>query len=429
MREFDAITKTQPAQEMTKPVPPWSIRFRNDQIERKSTMSRVPMRLGATVLAVTVLAGACSSSSKSSGAGADKSATPPASSAPAPASSTAASAPATSGSSQPASSPSGTPAPAVKNPKVAFMVSGTLGDLGFFDSAESGIKKAVTDLGITQKTVEGGANATATWLSDLQNLSNGNYDIVIAGSTQVADQLTQTAKQFPNQKYITFDQDLNLPNIASITYLQNDGAFLAGALAALVSEDTKDFPLSKGGKNVGIVGGQNIPVINDFIVGFKKGAQTVDPNIKVQVSYVGSFTDSQTGYNQAASMYAGGADVVFAAAGGAGLGVLKASHDKNKYSIGVDSNQNNLYPKNVLASDLKNVGQSLYSLLQKAEQGTLVYGQNYVFGISNGGVELAQNSALIPPAVAAKLKTYSQQVASGQVQVPCVNPYCQEASS
>ena len=108
--------------------------------------------------------------------------------------------------------------------------------------------------------------------------------------------------------------------------------------------------------------------------------------------------------------------------------MLKASADKGKYSIGVDSNQNGLYPKNVLASDLKNVGASVYALIQKAEAGTLVYGQNYVFGIQNGGVELAQNSALIPASVASKLSTYSQEVVSGQVQVPCVNPYCQAAS-
>jgi len=226
-----------------------------------------------------------------------------------------------------------------------------------------------------------------------------------------------------------FDQTVNLPNVASITYRQNDGAFLAGVLAALVTKDKTNFPMSSGSKNVGIVGGTNIPVINDFIVGFKKGVQIVDPTIKVQTSYVGSFTDAQTGYNQASSMYAGGADVVFAAAGGSGLGVLKASQAKNKYSIGVDSNQNKLYPKNVLASDLKNVGNSVFDLIKKDQDGSLQFGHTYVYGIQNAGVQLVENSAIVPASVSAKIKDYSDQVSSGKVKVPCVAPFCAAASS
>lgn len=305
-----------------------------------------------------------------------------------------------------------------------FMVPGTLGDLGFFDSAERGMKKAKSDLSVNVKTVEGGVNATATWKSDLQNLSNGDWNLVVTGSDQISQVMTSVAKQFPDQKYIMFDAAINQPNVASIVYRQNDGAFLAGVLAALVSENPKNFPLSAGNKNVGIVGGVNIPVINDFIVGFKKGVQVVDPSIKVQTSYVGSFTDAQTGYNQAASMYANGADVVFAAAGGSGLGVLKASSDKNKYSIGVDSNQNGLHPKNVLASDLKNVGASVFDLIKKYKAGNLKTGRTYVYGIQNNGVELLLNNKLVPSQTANKIHNYSQKVASGAIKVPCVKPYC-----
>jgi basic membrane protein A len=367
--------------------------------------------VAAGVAAVTLLAAACSSSGSGGNAGGATSG----------AATTGA---ATSGAATTAGGGGGGGSSSGKAPSVVFMVPGTLGDLGFFDSAQSGMVKAQKDLGAKTKTVEGGNNATSTWLSDLQNLSNGKYDVVVTGSDQVSDQLTQAAKQHPKQKYIMFDQDVNLPNVASITYEQNDGAFLAGVLAALVSQDTKDFPLSKNGHNVGIVGGINIPVINDFIVGFKKGVQVVNPADKIQVSYVGSFTDSQTGYNQAASMYASGADVVFAAAGGAGLGVLKASRDKNKYSIGVDSNQNGLYPKNVIASDLKNVGTSVYDLLNLDKQGKLTYGKDYVYGIKNNGVALLLNNSLVPASVSAQIKSYTDKVASGAIKVPCVNPYC-----
>ena len=364
---------------------------------------KVSLRSGATaavVVTAALAAAACSSSTGSSATGSAAS------------------------SNRPSSAPSGSA------PSVAFMIPGSLGDLGFFDSANAGLKKA-SALGVTTyKVVESGSNDTSAWLSNLQNLSDtGQYKVIVTGSATVADQLTQVAKRYTGQKYIMFDDAVDLPNVASITFRQNDGAFLAGVLAALASEDKAGFPLSSGAKNVGIVGGENIPVIQDFVVGFEAGAKLVDPSIKVQTSYVGSFTDSQTGYNQAASMYANGADVVFAAAGGSGLGVLKAAHDKNKYAIGVDSDQNNLYPKNVLASDLKNVGSALYALIQRYEAGTLDFGKTYVFGLQNNGVELTLNNPLVPAAVSTKIDGYAAQVVSGRVTVPCVNPYCAAASS
>jgi basic membrane protein A len=309
------------------------------------------------------------------------------------------------------------------------MVPGTLGDLGFFDSGQAGIKRAGTDLGADTKTIEGGDNNTQAWVNDLQNLAKtGKYNVIVTGGDQVADQLTQVAKQFPNQKFIMFDAEVKQPNIASITFRQNDVSFLAGVLAALVSEDTTDYPMSGGKKNVGIVGGQDIPVINDFIVGFEAGAKAVDPNITIQKSYVGSWTDSNTGYNQAASMYSKGADVIFAAAGGSGLGVLKAAKDKKKYAIGVDSDQNGLYPGYILASALKNVDNAVFDLLSKAKAGQLETGKTYVYGIPNNGVNLKLDTDLVKQATADKIKEYSDKVSKGEIKVPCVDPYCAEAT-
>ena len=316
-----------------------------------------------------------------------------------------------------------------KSLSVAYMVAGTLGDLSVHDSAERGIRMAAATLGAKVKTIEGGTDATTTWQTDLQDLTaSHSWDLIVTDTSYVLDQLKAVAQQNPHQEYILLDQQLNLPNVVSVTYLQNDGAFLAGVLAAIVARDKKDFPLSSGAGNVGIVGGQNIPVINDFVVGFKKGVAVIDPAMKVQVSYVGNFVDAQTGYSQAAAMYSSGADVVFAAAGGAGLGVLKASKAMNKYSIGVDSNQNNIEPKNVLASDLKNVAASLYSMLEKYKAGTLQLGHTYVYGIPNGGVGLLLNTALVPPSVAARIEGYTRQVAAGKIQVPCVAGFCSPAT-
>ncbi len=370
-------------------------------------MKRRVFAMLAGVAAVSLLATACGSSGGSAG---------------------------TSGSSTTSPSAGGTDAPTSGTGDggsfgVAYMVPGSLGDLGFFDSGEAGIKRAASELGAETKTIEGGDNNTQAWVNDLQQLSKGGtYDVIVTGGDQVGDQLTQVAKQYPDQKFIMFDAEVPGANIASITFRQNDVSFLAGVLAALVSSNTTDYPMSGGGKNVGIVGGQDIPVINDFIVGFEAGAKAVDSSITIQKSYVGSWTDSNTGYNQAASMYAKGADVIFAAAGGSGLGVLKAAKDKNKYAIGVDSDQNDLYPGFILASALKNVNNAVFDLAKMAKDGSLVTGKTYVYGIPNDGVSLTLDTDLVKSATAEKIKEYSDKVAAGEIKVPCVEPFCAEAT-
>jgi len=304
------------------------------------------------------------------------------------------------------------------NYKVAFVVPGTLGDKGFFDSGEAGVVKAVNDLGITQKTLQASPSDPAQWLQNLQAVSDGSYNLVITGSTQQHDNLQQAATAHPDQKYVFFDDQVNLPNVLSIEYKQNEGSYVAGVLAGLVTTDTADFPLSKGNKTVGLVGGMDIPVINDFVVGFKAGALSVDPSINVIVSYAGSFSDPNKGYNLTKAMYDQGADIVFAVAGGTGLGVLKASSDQNKYSIGVDSDQNGLYPGHVLASMVKRVDNSLFDSIKAAIDGTAKWGQLIYYGLQNQGVGLIIDQKDVPQSVQDKITAATQKVASGAVTVP-----------
>jgi basic membrane protein A len=301
--------------------------------------------------------------------------------------------------------------------KVALVVPGPLGDKGFFDSAEAGVTRAQQQLGVQVKTLQASATDPQQWLQNLQSVSGGDYQLVITGSSNIKDQLTKVAQAAPNQHFIYFDDTLNLPNVASIIYKQNEGSFLAGVLAGIVTTDTKDFPLSKGAKKVGLVGGMDIPVIHDFVVGFQQGVAYVDPSIQVQVSYAGTFSDPNKGYDLAKAMYDQGADIVYNVAGGTGLGVLKAAKDANKYAIGVDQDQNDLYPGHIVASMVKNVGNSLYDLIQQAKAGTLQYGKTYTYGLQNGGIGLVLDQQLVPASVQAKLKEATDKVASGQITV------------
>jgi basic membrane protein A len=309
-----------------------------------------------------------------------------------------------------------------KQLKVALVVNGTLGDKGFFDSADRGVKRMQSQLGAQTKVLQASPTNPSEWLQNLQSVSTGNYNLVITGTSQMVNQITTVAKAHKSQKFIMFDAPVNEPNIASIAYDQNEGSFLAGELAALAASDTKDFPLSKGSHKIGLVGGMNIPVINDFLVGYEKGARYIDPHVQILKSYIGNFTDANAGYNQTKAMYDQGADVVFAVAGGAGLGVLKASKDANKYSIGVDSDQNNIEPGHVLASMVKRVDNSIFDLAKLYKQGKLKFGKTYIYGLHNKGVDLILDNKLVPASAVAKINTGRQAVASGKVTVPSAMP-------
>ena len=148
----------------------------------------------------------------------------------------------------------------------------------------------------------------------------------------------------------------------------------------------------------------DLPVIQDFIVGFKQGAKTIDPSIEIQVSFIGNFNDAQKAYDLTRNMLNNGVDVVFNVAGPAGLGILKAAADANKYAIGVDSDQNGLYPKNVAASMLKQIGNSIYDSIKQIEAGKAPFGTLEIYGLKNDGVGLVYNDALVPAAVKAKVE-------------------------
>jgi basic membrane protein A len=305
-------------------------------------------------------------------------------------------------------------------PSVANVVNGPLGDQGFFDDAARGMKE-LESAGHKTQVIQSDANNPAQWKSNLESVA-GKWDIVITGTTQMHDILNADAPKYPKQKFIIYDDVVKQPNVASIVYKQNEGSYLAGVLAGLVTTNKAKFPMATGSKTVGLVGGMDIPVINDFVVGFKKGVSVVDPAIQVKVSYVGNFTDSNKGYDQAKLMYDQGADVVFQVAGGAGIGVLKAAAAAKRYAIGVDSNQNAIQPGYILASMLKNIGDSLVLAVNDSAGGKLKYGETTQYGIANKGVGLDfdNNKDIVPADIKAKVEELSQQVATGKIQVPTV---------
>jgi len=316
--------------------------------------------------------------------------------------------------------------------KVAILINGTLGDKSFFDSAARGAQMINKELGVTVRLIEMGYNPVE-WEPTLEDISDsGDYELVIVGTWQMVDVLARVAPMYPDVKYIIFDTDMDystgkLGNVNSITYKQNEGSFLAGALAALVSKSTVLDNNLPDKKVIGLLGGMDIPVINDFLIGYIEGALYIDKDMKVALSYVGSWNDPAKGKEFTLSMYRQSADVVFAVAGETGNGVLEAAKEAKRWGIGVDSDMQLIYEakdmdivNHTLTSMLKNVDFSLLRAVKLYKEGKLTFGKNDELGLKEGAVGLAKNpyyEALLAldPTMKAKLEQIEKDIIDGKI--------------
>lgn len=313
--------------------------------------------------------------------------------------------------------------------KVVLYMNGNLGDKSFFDSANAGVMRAKEDLGISVRAIEGGYDPS-NWAPDIEQLCQGDWDIIIVGTWQLQEIIQDLAPQYPDKKFFVYDTSVdyslgNLDNVYSILYKQNEGSYLTGVLAGLIT--TSDLPYANPEKKIGFIGGMDIPVINDFMVGFRQGAKSVDPAIETLVAYVGDFNDPAKAKELSLAMFDQGVDIAFNGAAQAGLGLLDAGAIKERYTIGVDSDQYLLYKdsnpdraKFIVTSMLKNVGETLYRAIELHLDGTLPYGEVENLGIEEKGVGLADNEnfrAVAPQEFIDRIKEAERKIQSGEIKV------------
>lgn len=311
-----------------------------------------------------------------------------------------------------------------KRVKVSVMYNGTLGDKGFFDSAQAGVQRAVKELN-AELVTEVAEPTQANWIPTLQQLAEGDAEVIVLGTFQMVDAITEVAKEFPDKKFILYDATTEkpIPNVASILYAQNEGSFLAGVVAACAA--TSDLEGVTGEKVIGAVGGDNVDVINDFIVGYEQGAKYFDAEMEVRKAYNSgpqAYEDPVKGKALASDLFADGASVVFQVAGKTGLGVLEAAKEEGRYAIGVDSNQNNLEGSEgaVLTSMLKRVDNSVFDLIRREATGGLETGKTYTYGLQNEGVGLAEDAVyerLVPEKCKQQVERARREITSGKVEV------------
>ncbi len=284
-------------------------------------------------------------------------------------------------------------------------------DKSFNQSANDGTVRFKKETGIEVREFEV-TNAAQREQAMTRFAQRGSQVIVAIGFSQ-ASAVEAAAKKFPNVKFTIIDGTVNLPNVQSINFREQESSFLCGMAAALASKTGK----------VGFVGGMDIPLIRKFAQGYTDGAKFVNPQAEVFQNMTGTtaaaWNDPTKGGELAKSQIGRGADVIFHASGNTGGGVMQAAKDAGKLSIGCDANQNYLHPGSVLTSAVKRVDVAVYQTIMDAKNGTWKGGP-IVLGLAEDGVGYSldeHNRKLITPAMEAKLATAKADIISGQLKV------------
>jgi len=306
-------------------------------------------------------------------------------------------------------------------PTFAIVANDTIGDRGFTDMSSEGIKKAANELGVEYKFFS--CNNDASIYLDTFKAAAESYDVIFAVPGYFFDkEIEETMKLHPDKTFIYVDGASSLKGIKSCTFKQNEGAFLAGVLAAHLTQDTS-VKMINDKKIVGFLGGADMPVIHDYQVGFEQGVKYADPTVKCIVRYTGDHYDPELGKVTAYNSYEEGADVIFQAAGPAGLGVLESAAANNFIAIGVDTDQGYIKPDFVASSMLKRVDTAVFDMVSKVCSGEPLDDIS-VYNVANGGISMADNEyyqKMVPKAIQDKVADAQKKIISGEIVVDTYN--------
>jgi basic membrane protein A len=284
-------------------------------------------------------------------------------------------------------------------------------DKSFNQSAAEGAARFKKETGINVFEAQASSDTQAEQV--LRGLARKKLDLIAAIGFSQTQAVQKVAAEFPAVHFVLIDGNATGKNVNSILFKEQEGSYLAGVAAAMAA---------KSGK-IGFVGGMDIPLIRAFACGYSQGAKAVNAKIDVQQNMVGTtsaaWNDPAKGGELARAQFDRGADVVFAVAGGSGLGALQMAKAKGKLAIGVDSNQNAIQPGAVLTSMVKNVGNATYDAFSQAKNGQFTSGVTYK-GLKEGGVDWivdASNRAIVPAAMEKRVNAAKADIISGKIKV------------
>jgi len=284
-------------------------------------------------------------------------------------------------------------------------------DKSFNQSAAEGVTRFTKETGV--KVFEAQANYDTQAEQVLRALARKKLKLIISIGFSQTQPVQRIAAEYPNVHFVIVDGNAQGKNVNSILFKEQEGSYLVGVAAAMASRT----------KTISFVGGMDIPLIRAFACGYAQGAKSVQPKIQIMQNMVGTtsaaWNDPAKGGELARAQFDRGSDVVFAVAGGSGMGALQMAKEKGKLAIGVDSNQNYLYPGTMLSSMVKRVDNATYEALVKANQNQFTPGITYE-GLKEGGVDWAldkYNRSVVTPDIEKRVLAAREDIVSGKIKV------------
>ena len=286
---------------------------------------------------------------------------------------------------------------------------GGINDESFNQSAWEGLQQAEKDFGIEIKVIE--SKQASEYIPNMESLLDEDVDMVIGVGYTMKEDIQKQAENYPDKQFVLIDEtyDTIPENVTPILFRENEAAYLTGLIAGKMTKTN----------NVGFIGGIQTPVVSRFEYGYKAGVKEANDKTNVNVQYAGTFSDAAKGKSIANQMYGNGSDIILSAAGGTGLGAIESAKEQNKYAIGVDRDQSDLAPENVLTSALKKVNVGVYDTVKEFVEGKLKGGQEKVYGLKEDGVGIPETTKnLVPQDIIDYVNEMIEKVKSGEVKVP-----------
>jgi basic membrane protein A and related proteins len=287
---------------------------------------------------------------------------------------------------------------------------GGLNDRSFNEAAYKGLKRAESELGVEIRAITSTKNSD--YVPNLSTLARQQYDLVIANGFLMGEATEKVANSFPQTNFAIIDYPQSAmkskpKNVVGLLFKENEAGYLVGYMAGLYLKD-------KGGDQViSAVGGQQVPAVDAYIAGYQKGATDANPKVKTQYAYSDTFTDAAKCKELALNQIAEGSQVVFAVAGGCGLGALDAAKEEGVQGIGVDADQAYLGDQ-IMTSALKKVDDAVFSAAQQVQDGSFAPGKDTVFDAKSGGVGFGKTND-VGAKYADKVSAVLEQIKSGEI--------------
>jgi basic membrane protein A and related proteins len=296
---------------------------------------------------------------------------------------------------------------------------GRFNDKSFNQSALEGLNRAKAELGADTRAIE--SRAAGDYVPNLSSLARQHYDVTIGVGFLLAEAVSSVARKFPDENFAIIDYSVMAPpftdaaknvatpkNVQGLTFATNENSYLIGCMAAMMAKN-------QGGKQViSSVGGLKLPTVDIFIAGYQDGAKACNPGIQVLNGYSQDFVAQDKCKEIALNQIAQGSQVVFAVAGGCGLGALDAAKQKGKWGVGVDKDQSDLGP-HILTSAVKRVDTSVFDTVKAVQEGSFKGGTDALFNLANDGVAVGKTSDKVTQDILDKVDELKQQIIDGKL--------------